>query len=171
MNIETLLNQIKGCTFAGLDTLTPITLRGGKSNPQLGKVFKLNVKSNVMIGANYEDMINRRLETEDVDPNFTVKPLRWGERIENSPLIYNKGEVFLQVIFLKSGTVSYFHNKAEINEDAIIGFPTRPQAPDQGGLENKVIVRTYNIRHITSMRVMGGQYGDLTHPLQGVEAT
>lgn len=166
MNIELLVNQIKGCTFAGLDTFTPIKLRGGKSNPQIGQIFKSNVGSNVMLAANYEAMINRRLEAEGVDQNFTISPLKWGERIEQTPLIFHNDEVYLQTIFIKSGTVSYFQNLTEIAQDSIVGFPTPPQAPVQAGLENKVIVRTYNIRHIQALRMIGGRYENLTHPLQ-----
>lgn len=101
----------KGCSFAGLDTVTVPTLLGGKKNEMQGRVNKITQGSLVLLFSNansngYENMINRRLKAtqgESAEP-FKVGALAWGEKIPNTPLIVHtnkKGETnyYIQTIF------------------------------------------------------------------------
>lgn len=165
--LKKIINEVNGCTFAGLDTITSVTLFGGKKNPMQGRVTKRNVGSNVMLFSNtdvnpYEMMVKRRLEAEGKDPAvFTVKPRTWGTRVENSPFIEHKGKYYLEVFFRSSGKNVYYLDGNEIEKDQIEGLesPTAKddtdKAPAQGGLEDKVQLRTYSIESIEKIRING----------------
>src|SRR4051812_13236191 len=108
------MNRIQGVTFAGMDCITIPKLKGGKKNPQQGRVTKHHKGARVMLFTNknssgYENMVRRRLEAEGKDPDtFVLGELQWGKRIYDSPLIEHEGKYYMQVIFLAPGTVDYF---------------------------------------------------------------
>ena len=165
MQIETLntvLNSIEGVTFAGLDSVTDVTLLGGKKNEQQGRVKKVTVGNSIMLFTNknsngYENMVKRRLEKEGKNPaSFKLGELPWGTRIPNTPIIEHKGEHYLQVIFLKSGKTHYELDGKKVDKTEIVGLkPASEGASDaQAGLEDMVIVRTFKLSSITELRVM-----------------
>jgi hypothetical protein len=170
-NIETVLNGINGCTFAGITTVTSVTLTGGKGNPMKGQVFKNMEGANVMIGANYAAMVKRKLVLENKDPEeFTSGALPWGTRIGDTPLIHHKGNVYIQLVFKTSGAISYQFEGKPIEIADITGFPVRKVSDhSQGGLEDKVEIRTINIQNIAEIKINGQTIIELTHPLQGVD--
>ena len=155
--IEMFLNPsvsgINGASFIGIDTLTDVKLTGGKKNPMQGGVQKAVIGSSVMVFSNtnsngYENMVERRLIAEGKDPqSFSLQPRVWGTRIENTPLIVHNDEYYLEVIFLKAGETSYFFNGKPIKKDLIEGLPEKAEG-EQGGLDNKVIIRTYKVASI-----------------------
>ena len=164
MNIQSLINDnVDGSTFISLDTLTVVDLRGGRANPHLGRVTKRVTGSNVMIFTNkksngYANMVERRLIQEGKDPaSFQLQPLKWGTRIEGTPFIEHEEALYLQVIFLRAGTTQYFLDGNPIEKDQILGLPVRQEA-EQGGLDNKVIVRTYSVLSIETIRINKMEY-------------
>jgi hypothetical protein len=160
--IEMFLNPevsgINGGSFIGIDTLTDVKLSGGKANEMQGGVQKAVVGSSVMVFSNknsnaYENMVERRLIAEGKDPqSFELSPRTWGTRIENTPLIEHKGEYYLEVIFLKAGETSYFFNGKPIKKDLIKGLPEKTEG-EQGGLGNKVIIRTFKIQSLARITI------------------
>lgn len=161
--IEMFLNPevsgLNGSSFIGIDTLTDVKLSGGKNNPMQGGVQKAVVGSSVMIFSNkksnaYENMVERRLVAEGKDPkSFSLSPRAWGERIANTPLVLHKDEYYLEVIFLKAGETSYYYNSKPIKKDLIQGMPEKSEGGKQGGLDNKVIIRTYKISSIARITI------------------
>ena len=160
--IEQLMKDVNGSTFISLVTETSVKLTGGKKNPLQGRVTKLTTGSNVMVFQNkttnaYENMVNRRLEKEGMLPNsFSVGPRAWGTRRQNEPFVDHDGHVYLEVIFLSSGHSQYLVDGQPF--DGIIdGLPSHSEG-QQGGLENKVIIRTYNILNIKSITINKQKY-------------
>lgn len=159
-------NHIKGATFIGMDTETPVTLKGGKTNPLQGRVTKQVNNSNVMLFQNktvngYDNMVRRRLEKEGKDADaFQLGPRAWGIREDGMPFIHHNGKMYLEVIFLNAGDVKYFVDGNETPKEAIQGLDTDKAEGEQGGLDNKVIIRTYNVDNIKAMRVDGKEYRD-----------
>jgi hypothetical protein len=168
-NFETLkeqINGVKGTTFAGLTTLTSVKLKGGKKNAMQGRVTKRTENSNVMLFSNTEDsgyvsMVRKRMVAEGKDPDtFEPKPRAWGKRIGSSPFIEHKDKYYLECFFISPGKVTYFLDGEEIDKDQIEGLdekPTETQAykESQGGIENKVVIRTFAIDSIESITVRG----------------
>jgi len=161
--------NVNGSSFIGLDSLTQVPLFGGKRNPMQGRVTKLMTGANVMVFQNkhsssYGDMVQRRLEREGKDPaTFQLSPRAWGERIPETPFIQHEkdGEMhyYLEVIFLRAGEVQYLLDGEPIAKADIVGLKeTEPSEESQGGLENKVVIRSFKLASITGLRVDGHEY-------------
>ena len=160
--VELFLNPevsgLNGASFIGIDTVTNVKLKGGKKNDMQGRITKVVTMSSVMIFSNknsngYSNMVKRRLEQEGKDfESFEVKPRVWGQRIENTPLVLHKDEYYLEVIFLKSGKVEYKLDGQPIEKNNIVGLSEKREGT-QGGLNNKVIIRTYKVSSITGIRI------------------
>jgi hypothetical protein len=152
------LAAVSGATFVGLDTETIPTLTGGKSNPMQGRVRKNMRGASVMVFQNkasngYANMVERRLQAEGKDPaSFQISPRQWGERVPNTPIVEHKGKVYLEVIFLKAGEVSYTLDGAPIAKADIAGLKESPEG-EQGGLDNKVVIRTFGFDAIKGLRI------------------
>jgi hypothetical protein len=158
--IHTLLESIKGSTFASLDTITEVKLKGGKKNPMLGRVTKHTVGNRVQLFTShkgYMNMVNRRLEAEGKVANFEPKPLPWGARIEDSPLIEHNGKFYLQMIFQKGGTSTYMLDNKPIDKALIEGLDEKDITAGRTGLEdsNAIVVRTFALDSIREIRMMG----------------
>jgi len=153
------LVDINGATFIGIDTETPVKLTGGLKNPLQGHVTKLVEGSSVMVFTNqrsnaYSNMVKRRLEAEGKNAEQFILGVRaWGERIPNTPLIDHNGEIYLETIFLRAGTVKYLVDGVETAAADITGLPPRKEEAEQGGLDNKVIIRTYKVSSIKRVTI------------------
>lgn len=156
--------NVNGASFVGIDTLTEPKLSGGKSNPMQGRITKKMVGASVMCFQNkqtngYEAMIQRRLVAEGKAPeSFVLGERAWGTRVPNMPIIehFKDGQTnyYVEVIFLKPGKVEYFLDGAPIAKASIIGLQDKEEG-EQGGLDNKVIIRSFKADSITEVRVDG----------------
>jgi hypothetical protein len=156
--------NVSGASFVGIDTLTEVKLTGGKKNPQQGRITKRMIGAHVMCFQNktingYGAMIVRRLQAEGKDPaSFVLGERAWGTRVPNMPIIehFKDGATnyYVEVIFLKAGVVDYFIDGAPIAKADIIGMDDKPEG-EQGGLENKVIIRSFKADSITEVRIDG----------------
>jgi hypothetical protein len=174
ISLPSLVNSFRGCQIIGLDTLTQVDLKGGRANPHSKRITKLVTGSRVMVfknGVGYLNMVNRRLAHEKEaagllqaladastqtgilnSPIWTPGPRQWGSRIPDSPFITHQEKMYLECIFLQAGRVSYFLDGQPIDKQDIQGFPDPKTEGDQGGLVNKVIIRTYSFDSILRVR-------------------
>jgi hypothetical protein len=152
--------NVSGASFVGIDTMTVPVLKGGKGNPMQGRITKQLSGACVMVFQNkhtngYSYMVHRRLFAEGKDPDsFVLGTRTWGTRVEGLPIVEHKGNTYLEVIFLKAGEVEFFLDGESINRAAIIGLDDKPEGV-QGGLENKVVIRTFAADSVTKIRVDG----------------
>lgn len=160
ITLQDIMKDVSGASFVGLDTVTTPTLLGGKKNPMQGRIEKHMDGSSVMVFTNqkangYENMVNRRLESEGFDAKtFNVGSRAWGERVEGLPIVTHKGSEYLEVIFLKAGEVRYTLDGDPIEYADIEGMKKAAEGV-QGGLENKVIIRTFKADSIKTIRIDG----------------
>lgn len=157
--------QLAGAMFVGMDTLTVVPLKGGKKNPMQGRVTKQVTGSHVQVFGNvksngYGNMVARRLVAEGKDPEeFVLSPLSWGERVPETCFIEHKGAFYVQVIFKKAGEVEYFLDNVHIDKVDIVGLnEVEPSEDSQGGLEDKVIVRSYKLESLVAVRANGMEW-------------
>jgi len=156
-------DSLSGATFVGMDTLTEVTLKGGKKNPQQGRVTKQMTGANVMCFANkngsaYAAMVQRRLTQEGKDPaSFELGPRAWGQRIPNTCFVEHNGKHYVEVIFLRAGAVQYLLDGQAVDAAQIEGLPDKREG-DQGGLEDKVVIRTFALDSIVALRVDGKEW-------------
>lgn len=154
------LAQVQGSAIASITAETAVTLKGGKKNPLQGKVTKRAENANVMFFTNtnsnaYNNMVRRRLEAEGKHAeDFTLGKRVWGERIDESPFIQHKGQLYVEVVFLAPPqSVKYFVDGAETDKAQIPGLPEDTKEGKQGGLDNKVILRTYKLDSIKQVKM------------------
>lgn len=170
--VQQFLSGVRGSTFAGLDTLTiPQMVKkipGSKEpNPHYGKVQKLTTNAVVQMFASsksaYEAMVKRRLEQEGKDADaFELSPPKWGQRIgdtmffQHTPAGEDQVQYYMQTFFQHPGTTTYYLDGQPIDKDAIIGLRESSENEEsQGGLERKVIIRTFKIPSIIAIRHHG----------------
>ena len=105
-------------------------------------------------GSAYEAMVKRRLAAEGKDAdNFEVGPRAWGQRETGTPFVMHDGKAYLEVVFLRAGRTHYELDGVVVSKDDIQGLPApREDAEGQGGLENKVVIRTFALDSITALR-------------------
>lgn len=172
--IRDILADVNGATFVSIDTQTTPTIRktidteeGRESNPHFGRVQKFINGASVMVFQNktingYESMVNRRLEQEGKDPSsFQLGPRKWGERLKGLPLVEHKGKLYLEVIFLRPGPAHYTLDGKEVDKSEILGLSPQKEG-EQGGLSNKVIIRTFALDSITAIRINHKVYTNIT---------
>lgn len=153
--------NVNGATFVGIDTTTDVTLRGGKKNPLQGKVVKRTIGSNVVIcqnksGSSYVNIVRKRLQKEGIDPNlFEPGESKWGTRIPETPFIEHKGKIYLEVVFIKSGSVINYVNGKVTPTDEIEGYPQVRHPHTQEMLTNKVVLRRYSVDSIDRITIGG----------------
>ena len=155
-----IMADVSGASFVGLDTVTTPTLTGGKKNPMQGRVQKHMDGASVMVFQNknsngYDNMVKRRLEKEGKNPEtFSLSPRAWGERVDGTPIVQHKGADYLEVIFLKAGEVRYTLDGQPIPAEDIEGLKTSSEGT-QGGLDDKVVIRTFKADSIKTIRIDG----------------
>lgn len=169
-NLKTLLdNNVNGTTFISIDTNTEPKLRGGKKNPFLGRVRKIMTGATVMVFQNknvngYDAMVKRRLEKEGKNPeSFRLSPRAWGERLPNTPIVEHNGQYYLEVIFLNSGEVHYEVDGRRVDPEQIEGLMFDREEGRQGGLNDKVIIRTFKIDSIVNITINKNTYTKLVY--------
>lgn len=167
MQISQVLNavaNVNGASFVSISTVTTPKLTGGKSNPHQGRVQKVMTSANVMVFQNknsngYENMVNRRLIAEGKDPaSFTLGARQWGTRLENLPIVEHTKDGntkhYLEVIFLKAGASHYTLDGNIVPASSIQGLQDKVEG-EQGGLNDKVVIRTFDVENITEIRADG----------------
>ncbi len=157
-NIREVFENVNGASFISIDTETTPKLKGGQKNPMQGQIRKVMVGANVMVFTNkksngYDNMVKRRLAQEGKDPeSFKLSERSWGQRIAGTPFVEHNGELYIEVIFLKPGKVEYKHGVRPIDRNDIIGLEQKDEA-EQGGLEDKVVIRTFKADSIKRVAV------------------
>jgi hypothetical protein len=162
------LSKLKGTTFIRLETETiPIMRKGG--NPFLDRV-KVKQTHNCLLGADYEDMVNRVREKEGKTPDFTSGDLKWGTRIPGTPFISHTPKntglftLYLMVnvrhsrskrFYLKNQAGNFFLVRKKSVRDQIRSFmPAKTLGNIRQGVneDHAVIIRTFKLDSIRSMR-------------------
>lgn len=168
--------NVNGSSFVGIDTESPVKLKGGKKNPHQGRVVKRVTGSQVMVFTNqesngYENMVRRRLLDEGKDPDsFQLGQRAWGTRVPGLPIIEHEKDgvvkEYLEVIFLKPGKTEYFLDGNPVEKSEIEGLDdpkeeteeVKEESTGQGGLSNKVIVRTFSADSLINVRIDNAEY-------------
>lgn len=167
MKYATLVNAvaaIQGASFIGIDTHTDVKLTGGKKNPHQGRVTKRMIGAAVQAFTNtnvnaYAAMVKRRLVAEGKPAtDFQLGPRAWGTRVPNMPIVEHNGAYYLEAIFHKPGNSEYLLDGVVVDPSTIQGLPAASEGGEQGGLEDKVIIRTFKAESITELRINGNAF-------------
>jgi hypothetical protein len=77
--------------------------------------------------------------------------------VPNTSFVQHNGKHYLEVIVLRAGRTAYFLDGGEIRREEIEGLEDGA-AGEQGGLENKVIIRTFALENVLAMRANGREW-------------
>ena len=151
-----------------ISTLTDT--RSRKTNNPFSEILKLN-KIQGFIG-NYENMVNNKLEKEDKERDFTSQERKWGTHISTA-LIENKGEYYLSINVLNSGTPIFYGRRngmlTQVNKEEISSFlPEHRKPMTQEKLEGEVVNRTYKLSSIKYIAINGEKYSILNQEESGI---
>ena len=153
--IEMLINDGGSATFANmLAEVEEKQLKRG--NPlATAKVTKL-VNYNMLLNANYTNMVNNRREKEGKEADFEAKE-NWFAKVNdgfNGSIVRNKKDHTALYLFFacnNAKTEKYFVNGVEATPEQVETIkqfkPATPKATNQG-LENDVVVRTVKLNGI-----------------------
>lgn len=154
------LLQVQGSSIASIDATTAVALKGGKKNPHQGRITKKARGARIMLFTNtnhnaYKAMVERRLVAEGKNASdFQLSPRPWGQRIAETPFVENKDTLYVEAVFLSAPTeVTYLLDGQPIAKSDIQGLEEKREEGEQGGLENKVIIRTYKLESIDALRM------------------
>lgn len=168
MNIDTFVNVMNNVTeseVAFIDTLTRVTLKGGRKNPYQNRVQKRMKNAKVILctfndGENgYQNTVKRRLVSEGKNPdNFVLQPRTWGTRLKDIPVVTHVKDgvqrYYLEVIFEQYGDVQYLVDGVVTDPSQIEGLEQKSENADsQGGLDNKVVIRTFDMDSVVELRI------------------
>jgi hypothetical protein len=110
----------------------------------------------------YENMVRRRLVKEGKNPDtFELKPRAWGHRLAGAPFVEHKGKYYVEVIFLHKGDTEYLLDGGVVSKNDIQGMPGSKEEAYQGGVDEKVIIRTYAADSIKGITIDQEHYTDL----------
>lgn len=146
--LKTLLDQIEGCTFATIDSVT-YPEKGLRKETKGTRVVLYTNKN----GSGYEKKVKRHLIEAGKDPSdFVLQDLPWGEKIPNTPFIISRGEYYLQCIILEPGQSNYFIGNRPVDAS----YAIKPRRTNQGlAPGSEVIVSTYRLSSIVRIAAMG----------------
>jgi len=157
--IETLINDGGSATFAQM--IAEVEQKQNKRGNPLAsaKVTKL-VTYNMLLNANYTNMVNNRLKKEGKEANFQAKE-NWFEKVNdgfNGSIVRNKKDntaVYLLFACNNAKVEKYFIDGKEATAEQIETIkqfkPATPKATNQG-LENDVVVRTVKLEGIRQIK-------------------
>ena len=162
MDLLQLLSNVNGNTFLNITTETVLPLLGGKKNPMKDRVKKVTTGTNCMVFQNkskngYASMVQRRLAAEGKG-EFVLGERKWGTRVPELPVVEHEGAMYLEVIVLRTGSVHYELDGQVIDAADIQGFKDEYLGGEQGGLENKVVIKCYKFDSLRAITIDKNMY-------------
>lgn len=151
------LNGMKGARIISIVTMVDARLRK-TDNPFQG-VRKISGVNGV-INWNYEKAVNRQREREGTEGNFEAHPRKWGQRIEGTPFVAHKDELYLELKVESTDTPTYVDSAGNVIEkEKIKAFlPTQSSNAEHQGVEKEIILRDYKVSGITQITYGGNTY-------------
>ena len=157
--IEALINDGGSATFAQMTAeVEQKQLKTG--NPLKNDKITKQVSYNMLLNANYTNMVNNRLKKEGKEANFQAKE-NWFEKVNdgfNGSIVAkksDKSELYLFFACNFAKTEKYFVNGNEATTEQVETIkkfkPADNKATNQG-LENDVIVRTVKLSNIKQIK-------------------
>ena len=142
--------NFSGLTFVGITAETKVRLTGGKSNPHKDRITKISRVSGLVYKTDNTNTYQNQVRKEI--PNFEPQARRWGNRVNNLPVIMHNGAQYLELIIQNAKTEGYFLDGQPIDKSEIEGLPEKKLG------KHSVIVRDYSAESIKEIRINGQEY-------------
>jgi len=142
--------QMKGAVICTVNAETTPKMRK-TDNPYVDVVKVSSV--NGIINWIYEDAVNKQRSREELEPNFTAFPRKWGNRIKGSPLVEHNGNYYLEMK-VQSAQAQYILGNEEIAVSELIPY-FYDRSKSRQGVEKEVVLRDYALENIKSIKYAG----------------
>jgi hypothetical protein len=131
-------------------------------NPYFEKVFKTSV-GNYFIGGSYEDMVNKRMEKEGIEPTFKSKECSVGGHVEGAKCILhnqNLGKHYLQYFIFETSNIksTYEFEGNEIEKQLFESYIAKKSETSRQPQENKHRPQTFMLSSILEISLNGNRY-------------
>ena len=157
--VADLINDGGKATFAKVTAIVEQKMLK-RGNPLASAEITKKVTYNMLLNANYQNMVNKQRERENKEANFVSKP-NWFEKVNdgfNGSIVAKKSDTTCLYLFFacnNAETHTYYVNGhvATQQEIEIIKQHKQTQAKAVNqGLENDIIVRTIKIEGIQEIK-------------------
>ena len=150
LDFLSLKNKILSLTGRALVLLvvsTEPTMRV-RDNPYVGRARKRSTLR-AWVGDDYARIVNERRMIEGKPADFVPAKRRWGNRVENTPLIEHDGKTYLETLVDSCIDTTYLVDGKPVDEAVLKPFFPDKRAPSsRQGLDDEVVVRTFNLDNI-----------------------
>ena len=157
--LEQILGQLRGATFVTLLTRTEPSMNKG-GNPFHGKVFKIS-RVNGVANFKYANSVNRQRGREGKVEDFRPEPRKWGQRVEGTPLVFHKGQTYLELKVERSLGHSYVWANGDVMSDEEVeqlkSHLRKRKQPETQGTDKEIILRDYKLSNIIAITMNGQQ--------------
>lgn len=154
--LETILRNVKGNTFATITTITePAQIGISPFKSTLKKVSRVNVA----LGFHYSNSVANQEKREGLAGTFEAQPRKWGVRVAGTPIVTHKGKTYLEAKVERSIGHGYLVNGRRMAKAKVSPFlrpSTKPST--QAHIEKMVILRDYSLDNILRVRMGGKVY-------------
>jgi uncharacterized protein YijF (DUF1287 family) len=148
LTLETFRTQLLQWRGAAIVTIHAETVPDMRKtdNPYFDNLVKRSAVNGV-INWVYESAVNRQRVREDLTPDFSAFPRKWGQRINGTPLVEHKGNYYLEMK-VQSASALYFVGTKEVSHNDVSDW-LRPPSKHRQGVSREVILRDYALENIT----------------------
>ena len=158
--LQVKLRAIKGTTAVGIVTITQPAMNkkvDGAPNPFYGRVSKWSRRS-CMIGFFYENSVNRQRGREGKEADFAAQPRKWGARIEGTPLVEHKGQIYLEAKQERVLETHYFLENGSVDAEVIEPYLTPKSLCGRQGVDEEVVLIDVKLENISAITMFGEVY-------------
>jgi hypothetical protein len=156
------IKLVKTSTMLTLEAETEIKVP--KSNPYHGATKRNTI--NGQIGFYYGNAVNNELGREDKAMDFRPQMAKWQKPTDSRNLVTNAEgtKLYVYIRVLSSGTPQYFMQGDEVSRDTIAPYlPEHKVAHTQENLDKEVVVRTFSLENILSIKMLKDEYRLVEH--------
>lgn len=168
-----LVNEIRKVitsTAISIDVETEVRMRK-TDNPYFGATKRNRVAG--LIGFDYENSVNNQLGREEKTMDFVAQEHKWAKPTDSRNLLTNEAstKLYLRLKVQSASHPVYSFNGREISKDLLVPFiPITKKPNTQANLDKEIIVRTYDMDNIKSVRMLGDEFV-VTHTITEAETT
>lgn len=155
--LEATLRNLKGTVIATVTVYSDARAR--KTGNPFGKIFK-RTKINGVLNFKYVNSVNNQRVREGGTPDFVPAARAWGVRIEGTPIVEHKGNVYVEMKVERCLSTEYFDDSGSpLSEKHVKDYlPQHSSSAEHQGVEKEIILRDINIENIEAITVSGNTW-------------
>jgi hypothetical protein len=91
-------------------------------------------------------------------PDFVAEPRKWGQRVEETPIVTHNGKFYVEAKIERSEIMGYIMpDLSMVDEHEVLNWLPNRHSGRQA-VEKPVVLRDFAVENIRSMRIKGNEY-------------